>query len=137
MSVRSLTRRLHEERSEARRRSADPIAQGLDKDVTPDVFQPRPSAMFKGSRLEPVEETQPVEDGPKPSGLKPRAETSSADVPCGIADRFRLRSQRASDLSRSIDAYTSQLTVATPESDENTEDPDSDTAPITIELQSH
>ena len=136
MSVRSLTVRLNEERSEARRRSTSASPGHSIADLeTPEVFQPRPSALYKGKQPTEIVEAPP--EPPKPSGLKPRVETPSAAIPGGIADRFRLRSQRASELSRSIDAYTSQLTAASPESEDGGDDPDSDTAPITIELQSH
>ena len=70
------------------------------------------------------------------NGLRPHVETPLADIPGGIADRFRLKSQRMSDIALSIDTY-GQVTAA-PESDQNADSPpDSDTATITIELQSH
>ncbi|HAA75911.1 TPA: hypothetical protein DCE37_12415 [Candidatus Latescibacteria bacterium] len=107
MSVRSLTRRLSEERSEAQRRA--PEASILDpvEDV-PSVTDDEPTALFKGRRPEPEEE--PVEEEtPKSTGLKPRLETPPADIPGGIAARFSLRSQRVSEISRSIDAITIEL----------------------------
>ena len=134
MSVRSLTKRLSEERSEAGRRSQGrlPVEQAAENGT--EVSLP-PSAVFKGGRPEPPEAPPVVVQ--EPSGLKPRRETPRSAIPGGIADRFRLRSQRESEISRSIDAYTSQITTATPESDSGKDDPDSETAPITIELQSH
>ena len=131
MSVRSLTDRLVEERSESRRRN------GLKAlSTTPEpTTESMPSGLFKGVQPEPPEPETIEPPVAAATGLKPRVETPSSAIPGGIADRFRLRSQRVSDISRSIDAYTTQLTGA-PESDEQNDD-DSETAPITIELRSH
>ncbi len=136
MSVRSLTSRLREERSEAQRRSSNPLSEVLEAADETEILPAGPAGLFRGARVEPVDDEPNIVQIPKVNGLRPHDETPLADIPGGIADRFRLKSQRMSDIALSIDAYAVQVTAA-PESDENADNPDSDTAPITIELQSH
>lgn len=138
MSVRSLTTRLREELSESRRRDANPAPAPADAAVgtAPSTDLPASGALYKGRRPEAVPEPEAPVDV-RPFGLRPRAETPPSAIPGGIADRFRLKSQRVSDIDRSIDAYTSQISVSAPEADNNRDSADSDSAPITIELQSH
>ncbi len=134
MSVRSLTSRLREERYEAQRRSSNPLSEVLEAPVERSILPASPSALFRGARIEPVDDEPVIVQIPIVNGLKPHVETPLSDIPGGIADRFRLKSQRMSDIALSIDAYAVQVTAAP---DENADNPDADTAPITIELQSH
>ena len=137
MSVRSLTSRLREERYEAQRRSSNPLSEVLEAPVERSILPASPSTLFRGARIEPVDDEPVIVQIPIVNGLKPHVETPLSDIPGGIADRFRLKSQRMSEIAHPIDAHTSQVTAATTESDDHAEDPGSDTAPITIELHSH
>jgi hypothetical protein len=92
--------------------------------------------VFKGAWDERIHEINDIVQIPKNIGLKPRLETPSENIPGGIAERFCLKSQRVSEISRSIDAYASQVTTASELGDE-ADDRGSDSAHITIELQSH
>ena len=86
------------------------------------------------------EEAEDVTETAEAQGLRPRFETPLESIPGGIKSRFGLKSQRLSEISRSIDAYTSQVTVAISESEDDEDDEDerrADSTPITIELQSH
>lgn len=134
MSVRSLTRRLVEERGETLRKSSHLTATSVG--VPQEKLETPPSAVYKGNRPEPVDES-PDAAPPERVRLKPRIETPSADIPGGIRNRFGLKSQRMSEISRSIDAYTSQVTVTRSESEDDADEQGSDSTPITIELQSH
>ena len=135
MSVRSLTSRLREERFEALRRSSNPLINLAGNGHASETKSPESSALFKGARDEQTDEIPDIVQIQKNVGLKPRIETPSENVPGGIAERFRLKSQRVSEISRSIDAYTSQVT--TTDLSDDTEDRGLDSAHITIELQSH
>ncbi len=137
MSVRSLTSRLQEERFEARRRSSNPLSEVSESPVVAEITPSGPSALFRGARIEPVDDKPNIVQIPKTTGLRLRVETPLSDIPGGIADRFCLKSQRMSEIARSIDDYTSQVTTATPEINDRNVDLGSDTTPVTIELQSH
>ncbi len=136
MSVRSLTLRLIEERTEDLRRSSLPVAvsQIVQKNDTPELLTP---AFYKGSQPDPEEDTEDVMERTETLGLKPRIETPRESIPGGIKNRFGLKSQRMSDTSSSIDAYTSQVTVTMSETEDNTDERRANSTPITIELQSH
>ena len=134
MSVRSLTSRLLEERSETLRRSSNPLANLVGNDHASETKSPESSALFKGIREEQTDEIPDIVQIQVNIGLKPRIETPSENIPGGIAERFHLNSQRVSAISRSIDAYASQVT--TTKLSDDTEDRGSDSAHITIELQS-
>lgn len=136
MSVRSLTLRLIAERSENLRKSSHPaaVSQMSPKVDTPALLT---AAFYRGSQPEPEEEAEDVTETAEAQGLRPRFETPLESIPGGIKSRFGLKSQRMSENSRSIDAYTSQVTVAISESEDDEDERRADSTPITIELQSH
>jgi hypothetical protein len=136
MSVRSLTLRLIAERSENLRKSSHPaaVSQMSPKVDTPALL---PAAFYRGSQPEPEEEAEDVTETTEAQGLRPRFETPLESIPGGIKSRFGLKSQRMSEISRSIDAYTSQVTVAISESEDDEDERRAHSTPFTIELQSH
>jgi hypothetical protein len=135
MSVRSLTLGLIEERNEDLRKSSVPaaVSQMIPKIDSPASLT---SAFYKG-QPEAEEDTADAMETTETLGLKPRIETPLENIPGGIKNRFGLKSQRMSEISRSIDAYTSQVTVAISESEDDEDERRADSTPITIELQSH
>ena len=65
MSVRSLTSRLREERSEALRRSSNPLSEVLEAADEIQNLSAGPSGLFRGARVEPVDDEPDIVQIPK------------------------------------------------------------------------
>ncbi|MCZ6634105.1 MAG: hypothetical protein O7G87_11925 [bacterium] len=153
MSIRTLTIRLMEEAEEARRHRnfTATRSQPEPEQVLGTAEKPTPKSLFPSSSRAQTPNIQP-EPAPAPStrqvGIRPRPQEQPSQVPGGIAARFKVspdkypvetpephESEGEAQLAAPQDTAEPVPEVA--QTTEETESPQEEAAPITIELKSH
>ena len=150
MSIRTLTIRLIEEAEEARRRG-NFTATRSQSEPEQEAEKPIPKSLFPSGSRAQAPDIQP-EPAPAPStrqvGIRPRPQEQPSQVPGGIAARFKVSPDKYTVKTSEQHESEGEAQFAAPQetaepvpevaqSTEETESPQEEAAPITIELKSH